>query len=123
MTTNLEQLFLQRQVEKKAEEKRKIEDRVLDLANRVTAFYDSPSLCSEIEEKLIEYGSVTVKRGPCTCESGGCIATKGFKKHTQALIDKWEKKGVIIDFSIDQTFYLKSIKYSRGSAASTIHVN
>lgn len=123
MATSLEQLFLQRQKEKKAELKQKEEAMPLELANRVRKVYSDPSLISKIEEKLIEHGSVTVKRTPCTCESGGCITTKGFKKHLQDLIDEWKEKGVLIDFSIDQTFYMKSVNHSRASVKSTIYVN
>lgn len=123
MTTSLEQLFLQRQKEKKDELKQKEEARPLELASRVRKVYSDPSLISKIEEKLIEHGSVTVKRTPCTCESGGCITTKGFKNHLQDMINEWEEKGVLIDFSIDQTFYMKSVKHSRASVKSTIYVN
>ena len=123
MTTSLEQLFLQRQKEKEAKLKQKEEARPLELANRIRKVYSNPSLISKIEEKLIEHGSVTVKRTPCTCESGGCVVTKGFKNHLQDMIIEWEKKGVLIDFSIDQTFYIKSIKYNRASVKSTIYVN
>ena len=123
MSTSLEQLYLQRQKEKKAELKQKEEARPLELANRVKKVYSNPSLISKIEEKLIEHGSVTVKRTPCTCESGGCIATKGFKNHLQDMINEWEEKGVLIDFSIDQTFYMKSVKRSRASMQSIIYVN
>lgn len=120
--SNLEQLFLQRQKEKQEFNLKKKEEKPVILANRIRQIIESPEIIRRIEENLIEYGSVTLQKTPCTCESGGCIDTKGFKEHLKDVIQSWEEKGVLIDFGIKQTFYLKGVKHDRAFIKSSIYV-
>lgn len=122
MSMTIEQLYLQRQKEKEESLRDLKETKVLELSNKIRGIFTNPFVISKIETNLIEYGSVTLKYGPCTCESGGCVDTKGFKDHIQDLIEEWGAKGVCIDFGIDQTFYLKSVLHHRAFPKSTINV-
>lgn len=122
MTMTIEQLYLQRQKEKEESLRDLKEIKVLELSNKIRGIFTNPFVISKIETNLIEYGSVTLKYGPCTCESGGCVDTKGFKDRIQDLIEEWGAKGVCIDFGIDQTFYLKTVPHNRAFPKSTINV-
>lgn len=122
MSLSIEQLYIQRQKEKENTIKNCKQAKIISLSQKVRKVFSNPTFISDIEAKLIEYGSVTIKRGPCTCESGGCSDTKGFKEHIQYIIQEWEDKGVVIDFGIDQTFYLKSVPHNRAFPKSTINV-
>lgn len=107
---SLVDLYHKRQSEKEQAIKKAKSQAPISLAARIEKTYSDPSLVERIENHLIEYGSVTVHRGPCTCEDGGCKDTVGFKEYLKDFIQKWEDKGVLIIFSVTQTFTLKGIK-------------
>ena len=119
---SLEELYLKRKSEKLNEEKIRIDSKKELFAKRIRKIFEDPDIIKAIEDKLIEYGSVTLKQTPCTCEESGCSDTKGFKDYLKDIIDEWDIKGVGIDFSIHQTFYLKSISFDRAFPRSTLRV-
>jgi hypothetical protein len=120
--SSLEERYLKRKSEKLNEEKIRIDSKKELLANKIRKIFEDPETIKAIENKLVEYGSVTLKQTPCTCEDGGCSDTKGFKEYLKDIIDEWDKKGVLIDFSINQTFYLKSVNFDRAFVRSRLQI-